>query len=840
MKWLSAKPKHLGLAGLALLAGGLALLPWWRHHSYIRDFYDYGLVIAGVGRIAGGERPYVDFVTPIQSGLFLFNWLAEAAGGGTFQGMVRGGAVFTLAMLFGLWAVLARRMAPVPALLIAFAVTAGSASQHTIIWHNTVGVFCLALAAWGAAVALADGGGAHAGGDNQGEPNRHARGRISAGWAVLVGFALWVGGINKLNFHLLALAVALGWVARAVAAGRISGRTGGGLAAFWLSAGTLLPVASELAWTGATFRDWWYNVVALPFGSRSGTLLAALDWKFYLKSPHSYYGELLLPQAGLLGLVLAGIAGRMAWKNTFGTERWLAAGAALLAAAGGVGLLATNNEISHVALAAALVLAVALWLGFSVPFQGAGHRLGLAGLAALIAAGTWWSAWLGQRSQFGHSAAPREAYRMLDSIGPEFAYMRGIRVPPELIGSLTTWREEQPPVDARGKLRVLYALGAEWLTRIYPARHPPGLPLWIHAGTSQGPAEERLLARLLEDTDEFAIVLRPIAWTTWGKSVEEALARRYEASTMWPVMARWDRIRAPRDLFAEPLDFLGRFGGNIHAGSLASDDWPVDPVSDGQGGVMLGVTRGKCILRLRAPTSRVAGEARVCVSAGETGRPLWAEFHVRSRREGVRTLRWSGRVEIPAGAASASADFLIDGGGGETEYQVTVPGEFAGRIQAGYRRLRIQHAGSEAGDAPRLSRRAGGDARAGEEVAAALIATHWRPESIVNRGAVVTARGLELPPGAEIWLRVPGLLATLAGRMVVPPDESRPGHPVYRAVWSKGARVEIIDQGNLTPGESRPFRMWSAEPDAWFGLINDEADGGPSFIVRIDQVDPAR
>ena len=57
MKWLSVKPKHLGLAGLVMLAGGLVLLPWWRHHSYIRDFYDYGLVIAGVGRIAGGERP---------------------------------------------------------------------------------------------------------------------------------------------------------------------------------------------------------------------------------------------------------------------------------------------------------------------------------------------------------------------------------------------------------------------------------------------------------------------------------------------------------------------------------------------------------------------------------------------------------------------------------------------------------------------------------------------------------------------------------------------------------------------------------------------------------------
>lgn len=834
----SIKPKHLGLA---LLAGGLVLLPWWRHHSFIRDFYDYGLVIAGVGRIAGGERPYVDFVTPIQSGLFLFNWLAEAAGGGNFQGMVRGGAVFTLAMLLGLWLVLARRMTPAPALLVAFAVTAGSAAQHTIIWHNTVGVLCLALAAWGAAIALSDQEhSSHIPRDNLGPPSRHSRRRIGGGWTVLVAVALWVGGLNKLNFHLLALAVALGWIARAAAAGRISLRAACGLTVLWLSAGTLLPVATELFWTGATLRDWWYNVAALPFGSRSGTLLEALDWRFYLKSPHIYYGELLLPQAGLLGLSLAGVAGWAAWKAAGTSGRVWVIAAVLLAVLGGVALLATNNEISHVALAASLVLAVALWLGFSAPRQGVPFQFGLVGLALVIAVGTWWSAWLGQRSQFGHSGAPRESYRTLDSIGPEYAYMQGIRVPPELFASLSTWHGEQPPADAGGKLRVFYGLGAEWLNRIYPARHPRGLPLWIHGGTSQGPAEERRLAELLERTDDFVIVLRPIAWIAWGKSVDKTLARRYHRSSMGPVMARWDLIRTPRELFADLTGFLGRFGGNIHPGFLASDDWPVEPVPDGQGGALLGVTQGKGILHLRAPVSRVAGEARVSVPAGKTGGPMWADFQVRSWREGVRTVRWSGRIEIPAGAATASAEFLIDGSGGETDYQVAVPPEFAGRIQAGFRGLRILHVGAEAGDAPRLFPRTGVDGVAGEDVVAALLAVDWRPESIVNRGGVVTARGLELPPGAEIWVRAPGLLATLAGQLKVLPKGDNPGHPVFRAIWSKGARVEIIDQGNLAPGTPRPFRMWSAEPDSWFGLINDEADGGPSFVVRVDKVEPVR
>ena len=75
------------------MLGAVALLPWWRHHDYLRDFYDYGLVIAGAGLIEQGLRPYVDFATPIQAGYFGLSALVETWGGGTFLALTRGGAV---------------------------------------------------------------------------------------------------------------------------------------------------------------------------------------------------------------------------------------------------------------------------------------------------------------------------------------------------------------------------------------------------------------------------------------------------------------------------------------------------------------------------------------------------------------------------------------------------------------------------------------------------------------------------------------------------------------------------------------------------------------------------
>lgn len=153
-----------GVAGAAVLL----LAPWWRNRGYLCDLYDYGLVLAAVGRIDGGEKPYVDFLTPIQTATFLFNGWADRWGGGTFQAMTLAAGVLVVLPVALLQALLSRVWGQGLALAVAGAVVAGTVVQHTIVWHNSLGVVCLAMVAW-------------------------------------------VGALTKLNVHLVAIAVALGW-----------------------------------------------------------------------------------------------------------------------------------------------------------------------------------------------------------------------------------------------------------------------------------------------------------------------------------------------------------------------------------------------------------------------------------------------------------------------------------------------------------------------------------------------------------------------------------------------------------------------------------------------------
>src|SRR5258708_35060575 len=49
---------------LMVLVALITLAPWWRNHHYLRDFYDYGLVVAGGGRIAAGGRRSLELLPP--------------------------------------------------------------------------------------------------------------------------------------------------------------------------------------------------------------------------------------------------------------------------------------------------------------------------------------------------------------------------------------------------------------------------------------------------------------------------------------------------------------------------------------------------------------------------------------------------------------------------------------------------------------------------------------------------------------------------------------------------------------------------------------------------------
>jgi hypothetical protein len=374
------RPRLLLFAGL-VVATLLALAPWWRHRGFLRDLYDYGLVLAANGRLAVGEKPYVDFTTPIQSGFLGLGWLAETLGGGTFGGMTWGAAALIAATVIALALVLRRRWPAWLALIAAFAVAAGGPAQHTILWHNSLGLACLALVAWATAIAP-------------------VWRRGSAGLALATAVALFVGGINKLNFQLVALAVACAWAVYHGVTGRAAWRSVAVTLAGWIGAGVLLPVAFELAWTGASPGLWWYNVVALPAAARAETLREILSPAFLWRPIHDYYGPLLFPAVGALGLVMTAatwlgcrpVAGAVGSRQ----EPVWRAGGALLAAAAGAMLLATNQEIACVGLAAWFALLVSLWLGFDADLRSPA-RLALAAVPAAVVALTGWvAAWQGQ------------------------------------------------------------------------------------------------------------------------------------------------------------------------------------------------------------------------------------------------------------------------------------------------------------------------------------------------------------------------------------------------------------------------------------------------------------
>ncbi len=196
-------PRSNRILGLFLLAVILvvALMPWWRNRGYIRSFYDYGVVMGGVGRIEDGQRPYTDFVVPIQTGWFVFNWAAEKIAGGTFQAMTWSAAVCTALATFGLGGMLLRRWPVGPAVIVTAAIVYATVCQHTIFWYNPWGVVLLAIVAWAGAVAPV-----------------WRRGQ--AGWHALIAGALFLGGINKINMQLMAICLALGWAVRAALLGR--------------------------------------------------------------------------------------------------------------------------------------------------------------------------------------------------------------------------------------------------------------------------------------------------------------------------------------------------------------------------------------------------------------------------------------------------------------------------------------------------------------------------------------------------------------------------------------------------------------------------------------------
>jgi len=805
-------------AGLAVVLV-VSLLPWWRNHTYLRDFYDYGLVMASNARLAEGEKPYVDYVTPIQTAMFVLDHWAERLGGGTYVGMTWGGAGLIGMGVVCLCTMLARRWHWGAALLVGGAVVICSASQHTIIWHNALGVFALALVTWSFAVAP-------------------VWRRDTLCWHALAAAGLLLGGSNKLNLHLVACAMAAGWVVHALVVRREPVWRGLVLLAGVGVFGVILPVAAELAWTGASFAQWRYNVIELPFAARAGTLALMLTPRFYFQTVHVYYGDLRLPPAGAIGVGLAAVAALAAGFSRSGDRRGLARCfatlAGVLAAASGAALLATNNEIAYVVLAASFVLAVSLWLGFDLPARGAWFAAGLLAPALLLAACGWESAWRGQRSQFGHYSEERSGYLTGDSIGADFGYLRGLHLPGTIVLSLqavTGWRNSLSDAD---RLGCYYGPAGEWLEHIWPATKIRSLPLWMHVGTSYGPREEAALVAALRPGGTYHHLIVPEPWDHWGDHVDQELKRSFMKERIGPVWFAYHSL--PQDVLStEPLGVAAGFGGNLDATRLVSA-MPKHRLADGR--VFIGIESGTGELQVRAESFRASGEV-VLQRIGAPGLLGPVRFAVQGMMGAERIERLTLEVSLDADRDELVVPCKLDSSGLPLAYVVTIPPELTGRIRAGWRAPAFSHAGNEdLALPPQLVTGAGLPRDATGEERAALLPADHRDDRVVLRNAWVEGGRIVIPAGGEVWVRLRAIYqhigVTAAGTNAAPALIN----PVLRAVFYKCGRLETMSNTPLVGTTPVSTHAWAPEAGGWIGLLNTSDRGTPAITVRLDALVP--
>lgn len=796
-------------------AAVLALLPWWRNHQYLRDFMDYGLVMSAVAQIDAGLRPYVDFATPVQCATFWINGAAESLFGGTYQAMTWGNAVFIVTSLFVLVWLLSRRWPVWAAIPAAWAIVAGSASQHTIVWYNAVGGVALAVAACAGALAP-------------------VLRRQTIPLHVATAAALLLGGVNKLNFHLVALAVVAGWALRARLRGEAGGKRLVATLVFVVAFGLLLPFAAEWFWTGASPAVWWHNVLELP-AARTEYFLRLAEARAYLQPIHDYYGPLAIPQIGLAAIVLIGasVIG-LSFPRRRRLDALVLPAAGLLAIGATLGLLATNHEIGYVTLATVLALTAALHLGFAtVAIRPAQLALFLVLPALLCGAVFSWSAWQGQRSQFGHSGSPRTAYRDGAQAVAECRYLAGTLVPPEFAESLAVAASLLPPPNAHGLRPVVYGPGLEFLEHVWPATKTRGLPLWVAEGTTCRERESDLLAGHFGDRSKVSLVLVSVPWEQWIARCRMLLAFGFTSRECGGV-ARAYRRREAEEPIADPLAFLQLLGGNIHPAFLALSPECV-PITTADGRNFLGVTHSGHVFRFTTPSNRLAGTVVIHRMHGTSAGPLTIPFVVRYTRADAPPEAWRQELTLPANVDEVTADFLVDARQQALDFVVEIPSAAAGTVCAGWFAPRVQHAQSIAGEPPSLFPAQLSGRWPSADEAKSVMPTMWNADAVFVRGGTVVGDQVELPAGGELWLHAEHPLAEFLASVSLPPNSSSDRLPIVRLVWYKGGRIEILSQSSVRTSDHRlELRAWSAEPDGWIGILIDPTPNTPSALVHID------
>ena len=808
----SAVPQLTGFwIGLAIAA---TLLPWWRNHAWLRDLYDYGLFINANARLAEGQTPFVGFSTPIQTLTLLLNYAAECGFGGTYVGMTYGAAGLILAAVLALGTILMQRWPAWLAWLTAGALVLGSASQHTIIFYNPLGVLTLALVTWSFALA----------------PLLR---RETAGWHLVAAAGLFLGGLNKLNFHAIACAIALGWVLRAGLKEKGSGSRMAGTVFFLVMLGVVLPIATEMFWTGAGPHRWYRHVIELPLLARGGRISLLGNVSLYLTTLHDYYGRIRIPQIGLIGVLLPVPVLFLAWRRE---ARWAAivgplivALAALATALASVALLLTNNEIAYVTFAAAIVLVVGLWLGFELDPKGWIYATGLLVPIVILAVFGGESAWNGQRSQFGHSQTLRDSYANGATLGSEFGYIAGLNLPPELVGTVRAVASRRTELSPERRARLYYGPGLEWLERIWPVNHASDMALVSTA--FDGPKEKRVFQKEVIEGGFYKDVLVMEAWDHWLPEVEAELAHRYSKEKVGSGGYLYQRL--PEGVMTgQPLTFVPGIGGNVDGTRLTST---MPRVSLADGTMFLGLKEGAGSVRVLAASHRASGTATLKRSGTLTTRPLAAHFAVFAVNGTVRYPRWQADLSLPEGQAELLVPTgTIDASGLPLDFEVAIPMELSGQLVAGWNGPTLLDTVDSDSRPPILQPGSYPLHAAPVDFQRAMLPEALSGRLLLLRNSWTKSDACFLPAGGEAWVKLEGLYSKITLTAALADGSPLPeGDSALRVVFYKGGRLAFFHPV-LAAGKARAkFSVWSPERDGWLGILVDTQPGTPSYTVRV-------
>lgn len=794
------------------------IVPIWMHNrDILRDFFDYSILIAAAGKIEAGLKPFTGVRSPMQSSVYLFNYASELVAGRSYLGLTWGGLAQALGGGWLILALVGRKLGGWGAFVTALAITLAGSLQHVLFFYNPIGIICYSVVLLGMAM----------------NP-RLDLGRSWRGYAVLA--ALFVGGINKLNFQGAALVLG-GMLALWACVGRRI--TPAGLARSWgLMAlfGVGMPIFFELWWTGASLRQWLDNVVLLPTVRQTG-LTRIFDPGIYLHPVHDFHHHLLVPAIGGIGLLLLGGCGfRLGWWD--GTRAWgarlVAVGLLVVGALMGGLLMLTNNESVLLTSLAYPVLAMAIYLFQRENRPAADPWLGRMVMAAMMlwAGVGGYAAWHGSRVLYAQNPPPRSAYvRVEVNTGP-LAFFNGVRMLPEqreayewVAARLETFK------DADGRLTgVLFGPGFEWMERIYPESIVPLAPVWYHAGTSLTEGDQEYFQRLLAGGRSRLVTQK--GWEEWPASIRQWLRTAYRAEyvgsrdviyhprlpmapeptaagdlnvTTAEFRATESNVMLPATRITDNLKLYRTEAGSIFGAYFSNSwAWPMGARS----------FQGRAVAQLKGAAVGVHHVTfRVMAGHAETGE-----------------LLWEAPVVLTPQRPRASLAFALQAGGRPVWLQALVGENSAEQVLAGWREVRITEAG-EAESTPALPFNRKLELRAN-------LSTGPGPNQLwFGRGSArQSANGWSLVP-AEFWRKQASSSSRLEVTFEFEANPSAPADPVVVGlVWYRAGRIELMTEQSfdLRNVGRTTLRAWLPEPNGWVGLIARPAGGdGVGHRVRI-------